>query len=143
MAIFGRHEYMRNRFAGINHRNTVGAGLAYTAIKSARQTLALDAGFGYAGEKRLVGANLSSATGTANLAYKVSLSDTAVFEDELAAVTSFSTRDQRVTNIGSLTARLTTMFSLKVRHTTRWVRSPVPGFRRTDTTSSVALVAKF
>jgi putative salt-induced outer membrane protein len=144
VGVFGRHEYMRNRFAGINHRNTVGTGLSYAAIKSERQALALEAGVGYANERRLIGPNLSSAIGTAAAAYKVALSDTATFENELGAVTSFNnSRDQRVTNTASLSASLTTTFSLKVRHATRWVRSPVPGFRKTDTIMAVALVATF
>ena len=143
-SVFGSHEYIRDRFAGISHRNTVEAGLAYAALRSARQHLDVEAGLGYANERRLAGANLSSAIGSATGTYKFALSDNATFENELHAVTSFSNgRDQRLTNAATLSATLTTVISLKVKHLTRWVRSPVPGFRKTDTTTAVALVAKF
>ncbi len=143
-SIFGSHEYIRNRFAGINHRNSVEAGLTYAALRTDRQQLDVEAGLGYANEHRLAAPNRSSAIGSAGATYKVSLSENATFENELQAVTAFDKgRDQRVTNAASLSAKLTTLFSLKVKHTTRWVRSPVPGFRKTDTTTAVALVAKF
>lgn len=143
-SIFGSHEYVRNRFAGFSSRNTVVGGLTYAAVASETHTLTFKAGAGYARERRLVGAHLSTGIGTAGAAYKVALSETATFENELDAVTSFSkSRDQRVNNTASLTAKLTTTFSLKAKHSTRWVRSPVPGFRRTDTTMAVALVAAF
>jgi putative salt-induced outer membrane protein len=144
LSVFGGHDYLRNRFAGVKHRNTLEAGLWFEAIKTLRQELELEVGIGYATEQRLVGANRSSAISTASASYTLTLSDTAVFENETQAVAALDTgRDQRVTNIGSLTAKLNSLFSLKVRHTTRWVRSPVPGFRKTDTTTAVALVAKF
>jgi ubiquinone/menaquinone biosynthesis C-methylase UbiE len=43
----------------------------------------------------------------------------------------------------AITARLTQLFSLKVSNTIRYAHAPVPGFKDTDTTTSVALVAKF
>lgn len=143
-SVFGSHEYLRNRFAGFTHRNAMVLGLTYAVVANARQSLTFKTGAGYASERRLVGDNLSTAIGTAAAALTLSLSETAVFDNEVEAVTSFSHgRDQRVTNIASVTATLTTTFSLKAKHSTRWVRSPVPGFRGTDMTTAVALVATF
>ena len=143
-ALFASHEYLRNRFAGFSSRNTIQGGLTYAAVASPKHTLRFKVGAGYANEQRLVGPNLSTGIGTLGAAYKLTLSDTASIEDEIDTVTSFSdSRDQRVTNIASLTAKLTSTFSLKVKHATRWVRTPVPGFRRTDTAMAVALVATF
>ncbi len=45
--------------------------------------------------------------------------------------------------MAAVTARLTTLFSLKVSNTIRYAHAPVPGFKDTDTNTSVALVAKF
>lgn len=144
MAVFGSHEYLRNRFAGFTSRNTIQGGLTFAAVATPKHSLGFKLGAGYANEQRLVGPDLSTGIGTAGAAYKVTLSESAAFEDEIEAVTSFSDgKDQRVTNVASLTAKLTSTFSLKVKHSTRWVRSPVPGFRRTDTATAVALVATF
>jgi putative salt-induced outer membrane protein len=144
LSLFGGHEYLRNRFAGVNHRHTLEAGVWIGAITNARQELEFEIGIGYAHEQRLAGPNRSSAISTASASYTLTLSDTATFENEIQTVAALDKgRDQRVTNVAALSAKLNTLFSLKVRHTTRWVRSPVPGFRKTDTTMAVALVAKF
>lgn len=144
LSVFAGHELLRDRFAGIRHRNTVEAGVGYAAVKNARQELALKIGAGYASEHRLIAPNRSSGIGTAASAYRLKLSENATFEDEIQAVTALDgDHDQRVNHTASLMAKLTTVFSLKVKHATRWVRSPVPGFRKTDTTMGVALVAKF
>lgn len=144
LSVFAGHEFLRDRFAGIRHRNTVDAGLGYAAIKNARHELALRIGTGYASEHRLAAPNRSSGIATAAAAYRLKLSESAAFEDEIQAVTALDGgRDQRVNHTASLTAKLTTLFSLKVKHATRWVRSPVPGFRKTDAAMGVALVAKF
>jgi putative salt-induced outer membrane protein YdiY len=45
--------------------------------------------------------------------------------------------------MAAITARLTQLFSLKVSNTVRYSHAPVPGFKHTDTNTSVALVAKF
>lgn len=144
LSLGGHHQYTRDQFAGINHRNTVDVGLTYDVVESATQKLVVDAGIGYANEQRRAGRNLSSAIGTAGVTYTVALSDHATLEDEVSAVASFKNgRDRRLANVASLSAKLTTLFSLKVTHTTRWIKSPVPGFKKTDTVTAVALVAKF
>ena len=51
--------------------------------------------------------------------------------------------DWRTANIVALTAKLTTLLSLKVSNTVRYVNAPVAGFEKTDSITSVALVAKF
>ena len=76
--------------------------------------------------------------------YKLRLSESAEFADEGRVVLSLSDgADCRVENVAALTARLTGLFSLKVAHTVRYVNSPAPTFEKTDTITSVALVAKF
>lgn len=144
LSLVGNHAYSRDRFAGIRHRNAVEAGLTYDAVTTDRHSLVLAAGAGYASEQRLSGADVSSAIGSTGALYKLKLSETASFENDARLVYSFEDgRDQRLTNAASLTAQLNSRFSLKAKHTTRWVRRPAPGFKTTDTITSVALVAKF
>lgn len=52
-------------------------------------------------------------------------------------------RDWRIGHVAALTTRVHSILSLKVSHTTRYVNFPPPGFEKTDTITSVALVAKF
>lgn len=144
LSIVGSHAYSRDRFAGFNHRNAVEGGLTFDAVKAERHTLVLEKGAGYASERRRTGPDVSSAIGSAGALYKLKVSTTASFENDARLVYSFEDgRDQRLTNVASLSARLNSLFSLKAKHTTRWVRKPAPGFRTTDTITAIALVAKF
>lgn len=144
LSLTARHEYKRDRFAGIQHRNTAQAGVSFDAYESAKHTLVLKGGAGYANEQRQAGTDLSTAIGTAGLAYKFVISATATFENEAATEFSLTdSRDQQLNNVASLAAQLNSTLSLKLKHTTRWVKTPVPGFRKTDTITAIALVAKF
>lgn len=144
LSLTAKHEYKRDRFAGIEHRNTAQAGVSFDAYENAKHTLVLKGGAGYANEQRRAGTDLSTAIGTAGLAYKFVISPTATFENEAATEFSLSnSRDQQVNNVASLAAQLNSTLSLKLKHTTRWVKTPVPGFRKTDTITAIALVAKF
>jgi putative salt-induced outer membrane protein len=144
LSVVTSHAYTRDQFAGINHRHTAEAGLSLEAVKTARHHLTLDAGVGYANEQRRQGANISTAIATSGVIYKVSISSTATFDNQLQTVISLDdASDRRLANVASLSARLNSLFSMKVKHTTRWVNAPVPGFRKTDTITAVALVATF
>lgn len=144
LSLVGKHGYYRDRFAGINHRHTVDVGLSFEALTTERQELTMDAGVGYANERRRTGANLSTAIATTGVFYKLALSSTATLENTAQAVLSLEdSRDKRATNVASLSARLNALLSMKVTHTLRWVALPVSGFRKTDTITAVALVAKF
>ncbi len=144
LSVVASHAYTRDRFAGINHRNTAEAGLSLEAVTTERHSLTLDAGVGYANERRRSGATLSTAIATSGVAYTLTLSDTASFNNQFQTVIALDdARDRRLSNVASLSARLNSLFSMRVKHTTRWVNAPVPGFRKTDTITAVALVAKF
>jgi hypothetical protein len=51
--------------------------------------------------------------------------------------------DWRFDNTAALTAKLNAKLSLKLSHVTHVVNLPTPGFKKTDTIASAALVAKF
>lgn len=141
---FGDYGYFRDEPAGVSHRNNLAAGLAFKVVDSGRQTLNTDAGFGYLNEQRLTGNDVSSATYNLGAAYKFKLSETSDLTDDLRLLGTFSQADDwRLTHTMALTARLTTLFSLKVSNVVRYANSPPLGFKKTDTTTSVALVASF
>ncbi len=144
LSVVGRHEYQRDRFAGIQHRNTIDVGVSMDAVESTAHTLTVNAGVGYASEQRLSNRDLSTAIGTAGLDYTWVISESATLENSVETEVSLqNSADRRLNNVASLSAKLNSTFSLKVKHTTRWVKSPVPGFRKTDTITAIALVAKF
>jgi len=144
VSAYGRYDFLRNTFAGIDSRNTISGGLEYLLIKPEPHNLKINAGVGYTNEQRAVGEDLSTAEFLTGALYKWTISPTADFTDDFQFNVSFSDAgDWRNANIASVTAKLTTLLSLKASNTVRYVHQPVLGFETTDTITALALVLKF
>ena len=144
VGLFARGAYLRDTFAGIEHRVGVDGGLAWSIVDVTPHALDLDAGVGYTTETRLAEADRSFATGTLTLAYKWTLDDTA----EIANNAGFTANlqdgpDWRFSDTVVLSASLNRALSLKVSYQVKYLNRPVPGFKATDAIVSAAIVAKF
>jgi putative salt-induced outer membrane protein YdiY len=112
---FGEYGYFRDRFAGVANRNTINGGLSIRLIDTALQTLSADVALGYLNEARLTGADISSATYSFGGSYRLHISATATLEEDARLLGTFDrAEDWRLGQI-----------------------------QKTDTTTSIALVAKF
>jgi putative salt-induced outer membrane protein YdiY len=141
---FGQHTYLRDLFAGVEHRNNVEGGMSYELLRVGRHTLFTDAGLGYLNEQRTVPPALSTPVGTVGTRYKLRFSETSDLTDDFNASFDFdSDGTWRLNHVIALTARIAAMFSLKVSNQLRFVDEPVPGFERTDRVTSAALVFDF
>ena len=144
LSLFGEYAYFRDEFAGVLNRNSLVGGVSYKVVDLPKHLFFTDAGMGYVNEKRLAGDDVSSATWSLGVGYKWKISATAEFAEDLRLTGLFTdSRDWRLVQAASITSQLTKTFSLKVSNTVRYAHEPVPGFRDTDTNTSVALVAKF
>jgi putative salt-induced outer membrane protein len=144
LSTYGRYAYLRNTFAGIEHRNSISGGLEYEVLTGPVHLLKTNAGIGYANEQRVIVEDLSTAEFLTGAGYKWVFSPTADLTNDFNLSMSFEDAgDWRMANIVALTAKLTTLLSLKLTNTVRYVNEPVEGFDTTDTLTSVALVAKF
>ena len=144
LSAFGEYGYFRDEFAGIAHRNSLVGGVSYKIVDLPKHLFFADAGLGYINEQRLTGDDVSSATWSLGAGYKWKISETAEFTEDFRMTGLFAdASDWRVLQAAAVTARLTKLFSLKVSNTVRYAHAPVPGFKDTDTNTSVALVAKF
>ena len=142
--LFAQGDYFKNEFAGIDRRISGVGGAAYSAVQTPAQELELQAGVGYTKETRVNGGDRSFATGLAGFLYKIKLSSTTDLSDEFSYVESFKdSSDWRIANAFSVSVAINKVFSLKASHTLAYLNEPVPGFGKTDTITSVALVAKF
>lgn len=142
--LFAQGDYFKNEFAGIDRRLSGIAGAAYSVVKTPTQELKLQAGAGYTKEIRLAGEDKSFVSGQAGLLYAVKVSATTDVSEELSYVESFKdSSDWRIANALSVTVAVNKLLSLKASHTLAYLNEPVPGFGKTDTITSVALVAKF
>jgi putative salt-induced outer membrane protein YdiY len=144
LQVFGQHAYLRDLFAGVENRNVVDGGVSYLLVQAGRNTLFADAGLGYLNEQRTTARRLSTPIGTGGTRYKLQLSETSDLTDDLVA--SFDFDDDgtwRLNHAIALTARIAAIFSLKLSNQLRFVDEPVPGFERTDSITSAALVMGF
>jgi putative salt-induced outer membrane protein YdiY len=143
-SLFVQYDFLNSPFAGISQRHTVAAGASYKAVDDAKNTLRLDLGLGLASETPVGLARTTSGTAIGGGAYKLKISDTSEFTEEARIVESLSHgSDWRFDNTVAVAAKLTTKLSLKVSHVTHVVNLPTPGFKKTDTIASAAIVAKF
>ena len=141
---FGEYAYFRDEFAGVAHRNSLVGGISYKLVDLPKHVFFTDAGLGYMNEQRLAGDDVSSATWSLGAGYRWKISETAEFTEDFRMTGLFAEgSDWRILQAAAVTARLTRLFSLKVSNTIRYAHEPVPGFQNTDTSTSVALVAKF
>jgi putative salt-induced outer membrane protein len=144
LSAFGEYAYFSDDLAGVPHRNTTIGGLSYKIATGPTHTFTVDGGAGYMNEQRLVGLDISSAVYSAGTFYKWAISENAELTDDIRLIGTFETGDDwRAAHVISLTAKLTSLLSLKVSSMLRYVNVPPPGFKTTDTTTSVALVASF
>ena len=144
MSAFGEYAYFQDEFAGVAHRNAVAGGLSFKVVDREPHLFTTDVGLGYLNEDRLTGDDVSSATYGTGARYRWRISPTALLEEELRLTGTFAiASDWRLVQLFSITTRLTELFSLKVSNIVRYAHLPPPGFKTTDTTTSIALVAKF
>jgi putative salt-induced outer membrane protein YdiY len=141
---YGQHGYLRDLFAGVKNRNSVEGGLSYLLVQAGAHTLFVDGGLGYLHEDRTIVPALSTPMATAGTRYKFKLSQTSDLTDDLATSFDFNKDGTwRLNHLIALTVRIASVFSLKVSNQLRFVDEPVPGFERTDTITSAALVVGF
>lgn len=144
LSMFAQYDFLNSPFAGISQRHTVAGGVSYKAIDTARNTLHVDGGVGYASESPVGLPRTSAATVLAGAGYVWKISATSQLTEDARIVESLSTAsDWRFDNAAALTAKVNAIMSLKLSHVTHVVNLPTPGFKKTDTILSAALVAKF
>jgi putative salt-induced outer membrane protein len=144
LSAFGDYSYFRDQPAGILRRNSLTAGLSTTLSDDDGHKLTADVGAGAIREIRAIGADVSSATWSVGAAYAFKISDTASLTDDVRILGLFDRKDDwRVTHALAVTAKLNSLFSLKFSSVVRYARVPPPGFKRADTTTTIALVAAF
>ncbi|HEY7789206.1 MAG TPA: DUF481 domain-containing protein [Vicinamibacterales bacterium] len=142
---YGRLDYLRNQFAGIDDRVATDGGIGYELLPlDGPQALTVTVGLGYSHEADLSGFTQSFATDDAGASYAWKLSKTSTISDEAKYTGSLADAGNwRLRNTAAVTAAITSMFALKVSHRLDFVNQPVPGFGRTDQLTSASLVVSF
>lgn len=141
---FGRGGYLRDLFAGLEHRVNADAGLSYVVPQPPQRALKFDFGLGATHENRLADGTLTVLNATFGLTLRARL--TAVVEvsaDSQAVADLEHLRNWRLSNDLSLNSTLNARLSARMSYTTRILNQPVPGFRRADHVLSASLVLRY
>jgi putative salt-induced outer membrane protein len=142
--VFAEGLYYRNTFSGVDSRVGATAGAGYKIFNEKTVLLRVEAGIGYTHEDPTIGDSFDYAAlrGGLNFAWKFSKSaaftEDASFTDDLSDSNNWIFRSTT-----ALVADLTSIFALKASHTYLYDNEPTPGFKKRDTITSIALVAKF
>lgn len=137
--------YAEDIYAGIDSRVGAEAGVSRKLSAEGPHLLALEGGIGFTHEVRLPHrVTQNFAVGRAGFDYKYVISKTADFQNQFNFTANLSDgRDWRVSNLTALTAAINARFSLKASYAVGRFNTPPLGKKKTDTTLSAALVAKF
>lgn len=142
--VYARGSYLRDTFAGLDSLVSADGGVGYKLFEGPSQFLRAEAGVGYSWESQSIGLDRHYATARTGLGYKWVFSKTAQFTNDLGLLLDLSdTNNWIVNDTAAVTASLTSVFAIKASWTILYRKQPVAGFRKTDTSTAVSLVAKF
>jgi len=135
---------MKNKFAGIENRNSFGTGFSFNLIESKRNKLTSDAGFTYYYEnrtkdeiKQVPGATLASK-------YTLKLTESVFISQAVSGLFDLVDRDNTEYKADTmLRIDLTKRLAVKVLYGIVYQETPVEGFEQSDHRFDIALTVKF
>lgn len=142
--LFELGKWEKDRFAGIDSRMTAGGGYGRQLLSTARQLVRGEIGAQYSWEDRQGGDYEKFGSGRAFALYSLRLSETAEFAQEGEYIYEFIDSDAyRLSSLTSLKTAINSHFAVKLSYEVNLDNDPPPGFTKTDTTTSAALVATY
>lgn len=141
---FEKYRWDRDRFAKMAHRHELSVGAGRELWKTPKDLLIAEGGPTYVNEQR-IGAkrnDFMAARAYSKLTHK--FSDTATFSQDAEYIMSLKmARDNRLNTETAVTASLTSVFSIKASFVWKHNSLPAAGAAKDDTTTAVALLARF
>lgn len=133
LSVFALGTYQRDPFAGIASRWGQGGGLAFQALRAARDSLTVEGSLAANQERTIAALSNTFVSFRGALAYKHVFGTTAFLTQALEWITDLeATDDQRLNSETALTAPLSRQVALKAAYVIRYDRRPEPGFETTD-----------
>ena len=142
LSVFGRYDFLRDVFAGIEQRHVIEGGVSYLASDRPPHRLRLDAGLGYLYENHPID-HFDSVTLSLGAAYRLTISQNSEFTYEPRFLQTLAEAGAwKFDQDTALKVAMTSILTLKLSHTLRYNAKPPAGFDTTDTIMAVSLVAK-
>jgi putative salt-induced outer membrane protein len=141
---FEKTAWNKDRFAGVHDRYDTALGVGRKLLDTADDKLSLEAGGGYVSEHRIGSADQSFGTYRGYFKYIRTLSATANASQDLEYLGNLKdSKGYRMNAETALTASISTHFSLKASYVWKFVNAPAPGFKKTDTITSMAIIVNY
>ena len=135
---------LKDEFAGLDSRLMLESGATFLALKNDTHELSFDAGVAWNREKQVTGGTESYMSGIAGARYQWTITETSAFTQRVVFLPSFDdSKDWRLESETALQAALSARTALKLAYQVRRDNRPVPGFKKTDTTTVASLVMTF
>lgn len=131
----------RDRLSGIALRTILDGGLSWEAFKSPRWTVDTLASLAWNHEQRLVGANRNDPVGTLQLVSKVTFGSSSFTAQRLTIYPDLKQASAyRAEAEVTAESAMNSWLALRIGYLLRYSNSPVPGFGKTDNTTTASVV---
>ncbi len=142
--VYASGSWERNTFAGFDHRAILEAGATFKALVGPVHTLAFDAGLSRTNESPVALPSFSFTGGVLGFVYEWKISPTSVLSEKTRYYADFDdTGNWRLTSEAALKAAISSLLAVKIAYDFGYRNQPSPGFLKTDTTTTLSLVASF
>lgn len=142
--VFIEHNYLKNRFAGLESRNISSVGIGYLVVNTDKHNFKTELLIGYTDEERTDSTRPMFMSGGGAILYKWKITPTSDFTHETKYQPNFKTSDDwRLVSETALTAAISSMLSSKISWKYEHVNLPPAGKVKGDTTTTVSLLTKF
>jgi len=134
----------RDRFAGLDFRSILDAGLSWALVHHPEWTLDGVTGIAWLHETRTVGANLDDPIGLLQLLSRIPFGTSGDTTQRFTYYPDFKTTsayrsEAEITAQAAMNAHL----ALKIGYLLRYSNDPVPGFKKTDNTTTASVVLRW
>jgi len=134
----------RDRFAGIDVRSILDAGLSWALVRRTDWTLDGVTGIGWNHESRTVGSNVNDPVGLLQLLSRIPFGGAGDTTQRVTFYPDFKNssayrQEVEITAQAAMNARL----ALKLAYLLRFSNDPVPGFKKTDNTTTASVVLRW
>lgn len=141
---FGNVVWLQDKFAGINPRDYVGAGVGYKILNGPEHTLLAEAGLNYTTEKFTDGTGRDYMGGRLFGKYIYAFTEKNNFSQSVEYIPDFKdTTDYLINSETAVVSSLNGYLSLKASYVIKYNNLPPAGKNNTDTIASTALVVNF
>ena len=134
----------RDRFSGIDFRSVADAGLSWALIRRTEWTLDGVTGIAWDHEARTIGADVNDPDGLLQLLSRIPFGTAGETTQRVTFYPDFRTSSAYRTEVElAAQAAMNAHLALKVGYLLRYANAPVPGFLKTDNTTTASLVLRW